>query len=240
MTVAPWAELADLPAGRPAGLSDAEWERLIAQASEVLYQLSGGRYAGERRRTVEVWSPPAGAAPTLLDHEHLLIGTCWGAPHTGCRNPSSLRLPGFPVTEVHEVTVAGAVRDPATYRLWVRRYLETVGSWSWPLCSGVLVDYTAGRTAPAAAREAAVDYALALGEARIDPDRSRLPGAQASITRQGITITYKTALDFTKAGKVGVAAVDNWLAAVNPTGRRHRPSAWSPDTDSKFYPQPTP
>lgn len=239
MTVASWAALTDLPDSRPEGLSDDEWSRVIAQASEVLYQLSGGRYGGSRRRLVEVWAPPREwTAPAALTHEYLLLGVCGGGAHDCCGSPTSLRLPGFPVTEVHSVSISGVVRDPSTYRLHARRFLEAIRG-GWPVCSGVLVDYTAGRDAPAGAREAAVDYALALGEARIDPERSRLPGHVTSIARQAVTITYRTALDFTSAGKVGVPSVDHWLNGVNPTGRRHRPSSWSPETDSRFYPQPT-
>jgi hypothetical protein len=58
VTLVPWATLDDLPADRPTlPGGDDEWTGLLVAASEVLYALTGRRFAGVRTRAVELYAP---------------------------------------------------------------------------------------------------------------------------------------------------------------------------------------
>jgi hypothetical protein len=250
---APWVIPADLPAGLPGG--EAELTAACDQATAVLYGLTGRRWAGRRTRTIEVfarhtpWWWRMGDLGLRYDASWGSCGAGWGLPalplmvggelynHSACDRPPSIRLPDYPVTAVTEVRIAGAVRDPGSYRLIGDRYLED--GWNgWPTCGlpgdGVMtVTYTHGADPPPAGRTAAARLAAELAKAAAGQP-SALPGYVMQRVRQGETIAYLRADLLNDKGRTGLADVDLWLATVNPAGLRRSSRVWSPDTDPVY------
>lgn len=245
--VEPWVTYADLPAPLPVlPGGEADWADPIALASEVLWALSGRRWAGVTTRTVEVVAPaPADDFPPGWD---LTWGTV-SAPHVeagrlvnrpcGCSAPAEVRLPGSP-SRVLSVTVSGALRDPASYRL-NGQYLQDLSGTGWPTCEpGMVVQYESGKEPPAAGKAAAGLLAREFGKAIIGDPSCQLPANVTSVTRQGITQTIVPATQIIALGQTGVVSADLWLATVNPHRLTRRARAWSPDTHPRTYLRSTP
>lgn len=241
---APWATLEEVPSapalpGTPEEQA-AEWDAILAQASEVLFALSGRRWSGERTVTYEVVAPAAGtdlppawwAGGGWPMHPALEQGQI--VNHSCCPAPVLLRLPGSP-REVLSVTHRGALRDPASYVL-SGPYLEDRSRRGWPVCDpGVIVTYKAGRTPPAGGRRAAALLARELARSRLGDPACALPANVTSQTRQGISQTFVSAADLIALGQTGVVPVDSWLATVNPARLTRPARAWSPDTATRTY-----
>lgn len=234
--IAPWVELSDLPTPLPTlPGGEEEWAATIALASEVLWALSGRRWAGAATRTVEVVAPSAGddrppgwdlswgtvAHPVLIEGE---VYNC------RCCTPARVRLPGSP-TAVVEVRSGGAVRDPAFY--WLNgAYLVDLSGRGWPTCPpGITVTYLNGKEPPEGGRRAAALLAYELGRARLGDPGCGLPANVTSLTRQGISQTFVPASQIIGLGQTGLVPVDTWLATVNPNRLTRRARAWSPDTE---------
>jgi hypothetical protein len=49
--------------------------------------------------------------------------------------------------------------------------------------------------------------------------------------RQGVEISLPDPTELLDSGLTGVADVDLWIRAVNPSRKTHRPRVWSPDLD---------
>lgn len=262
MPLVPWATVADLPATRPTlPGGDEQYEALLVSASEVLYALTGRRIAGLRERAVELyppchcgrhrrWTPEA-----LLPDGGTVYGGSLGAPVVGyldlieyglplwgCHS-HTVRLPNRGVVALTGVaTAARVLLDPASYRIDRGGYLRRApgvdhDAAPLPRCRRpLLIRYRFGRDPGPAGRQHAVDLAVALAQATIDPDSSPLPGTVQQIVRQGVTMRQQTASDVVKEGGTGLTAVDYWVSSVNP-GKASRPSrSWSPDTDAPYYP----
>jgi hypothetical protein len=251
--VSPWVSVAELPEDRPLlgpdpDASDAEWARAARLATDVLYALSGRRWAGAVQRTVEIVAVNGVRWPALVGSVDWWWDGSWGAclergeviNHAGCGPPVRVRLPHAPVASVDAVTVGDTLRDPSSYRLADGRWLEDRTGRGWPTCDpGVLVLYTAGIDPPDTARWAARQLALELGYSRAGDGRCRLPSHRPSINRQGISQSFTPAADLIAKGLTGLPEIDLWLGSVNPGGRRHRPSVWSPEMP-RTYQQETP
>lgn len=231
----PWITRDALPAPLPTlPGGDAEWDATIALASEVLWALSGRRWAGERTHTVEVVAPVAGdpfppgwsaswgpVHPVLIDGE---VHNC------GCTAAERVRLPHDSVTEVEEVTVSGVPRDPGGYML-DGGHLRDLSGRGWPTCPpGFTVRYRAGKPPPPGGKRAAGLLAREHARARMGDPSSVLLLNLVSRTRQAITETFIPAADLIERGMTGVPQVDSWLATVNPAKLTRRARAWSPDT----------
>jgi hypothetical protein len=242
---AAWVTRTDLPTGLPGG--EVEQDAAAALASAVLYGLSGRRWAGRDTRTIEIY---AEGSPWWWARGSAGWDTTWGtcnAPHpavldgevfnhSGCDRPRAIRLPDYPVRAVAEVTVEGAVRDPATYRLFDARFLEDTWAGGWAVCGRdrpMTVTYEYGAEPPAAGKAAAARLAAELAKATAG-QTSALPGYITQRVRQGETISYVSAATLFDKGRTGLADVDLWLATVNPGGLRRRPAVWSPDTDPRY------
>jgi hypothetical protein len=249
MPLPPWVVPADLPAGLPG--AQEELDAACTLATDVLYGLSGRRWAGTRTRTIDVfaqrtpwwwsradlglaWDVTWGVCGAGLPAVPVLVGGDL-FNHSGCDRPPAIRLPDYPVTAVTAVTVAGQLRDPTTYRLIGSRYLED-GWDGWQTCglaATMTVTYTHGADPPAAGRAAAARLAAELARARAG-QTSGLPGYITQRVRQGESISYTSAATLFDKGRTGLGDVDLWLATVNPAGLRRRSRVWSPDTDPHY------
>jgi hypothetical protein len=246
--VAPWVQFDAIPSPPELPGTEeevaAEWAAIIALTSEVLWALSGRRWAGPVTRTVEVVAPAAGEpAPRLYDvswgtamHPHVVDGQITN--HSCCPAPLDVRLPGIP-TEVQEVSYRGSIRDPGSYRL-TGSYLQDLTGSGWPTCEpGIIVTYLDGKTPPLGGQRAAALLAKEFALARLGLPCG-FPANIKSQTRQGITQTFATASELVEKGQTGVGPVDSWIATVNPGRLTRRARAWSPDTEPRTYRRTTP
>jgi hypothetical protein len=241
-----WATPADVPEPYRShtGMTDEIWERLLMQASEILWALSGRRWYGggcEETATLRSVPPTPGranwpydaswgscacwATGTWID-DLLWPPTNWGGDHLA---PTAVHLPRDPVTAVVSVTVDGELLDPSAYRLtragWVERLTGT-----WDVCGDVTdIVYQFGEPPPEGGVQAAVQLAIQLMLDLTGDSKCRLPQRVTSITRQGISMSMIDPMDFLPDGRTGFYLTDLWLASVNPHNRPARGSVWSLD-----------
>ena len=193
-------------------------------ASQLLYALSGRQFAGVCEQTVR---PCA--------------STC------GCGSLSRALLPGYPVTEILEVKIDGAVVDPSEYRLdgyrWLTRLADANGNAQfWPACQRLdlpdtetgtwSVTYRFGQQPPVMGEMAATQLACELWKAA-NNQPCGIPAGATVINRQGVTVSrvpfvawaYKPGVGWS----TGLALVDVFLSTVNPAGMMQRATVSSPD-----------
>lgn len=184
-------------------------------------------------------------------------GSFWGNENGGrlcsCGYDSKVELAGYPVTEITQVKIDGAV-VPTTftggepqYRLDQWRYLTRLSDPAspneplhWPACQRLdleddqpgtwSVRYRYGVPPPPLGFEAAKQIACQLMLA-VAGQPCQLPANVTQIARQGNTIQRITPLaQMLRTGGTGLMMVDAFLAAYNPAGLRRRPAVFSPDT----------
>lgn len=212
-------------------------------ASEVLYLLSGRQFTGICQRVAR----PCSTRPSCT---HV-----WGryndhGASCGCGRLSEVLLPGYPVREIVQVLVDGAVVAPSTYRLDDRRTLVRVrdpedvdSALYWPACQSLdrdteqegtfEVTYLSGVEAPALAEQAAAELACEIYRA-CDPenDTCKLPRGTTKVTRQGVTIDMAAFSSWAFANgrwTTGLALVDLFLHTYAGTGAQRPPAIFSPD-----------
>jgi hypothetical protein len=206
------------------------------EASGLLYQLSGSRFSGVCQRTVRPCPGNCGCwTPRWPEHE---------TPIRGCRPLSSVKLAGYPVQAIIDVTIDGVTVDPSEYRLDRNQYLLRLNDASgnrqlWPGCQDLgkdsgddtfFVTYSYGVAPPVAGVEAAKQLGCELvkactAETSGDCD---LPPGTSRVTRQGLTIEAETLGLFLSSGQTGLAHIDAFLAVYGGNG--HRPAViWSPE-----------
>jgi hypothetical protein len=261
VTLVPWAALDDLPGRPPLPGGDEQWQILLAASSQVLYALTGRRYAGLRERAVEVYAPcrcgrfrPGPPIPAAwLDSAYggSTFGSAGYDPYSlpsgvwGSCRPHEVRLPN---RDTRELIAArdpdGAGLDVSRYRIERGGYLRRAPHISTedaplPGCRRPLrLRYRFGADPGDAGRAHAATLALAMGQAVIDPESSPLPGMVTQIARQGVTFTQQAASVLIGQGMTGLGPVDLWVASANPARLRRPPRSWSPDTDARYYPLP--
>lgn len=221
-----WVTPAELPTeGRPDLPAGVTWEQVCMSATEVLHVLSGHRWSGDCGEATAVLEHACGCATCAPRSEPVVVA---GDVHNVvCCSPAVLRLPDTAVRQIVEVTVAGAVRDPATYRLARNGQLVDLTRRGWGVCGqDVVVRYLVGYPPPSAGKDAAALLAFELGKARAGVT-SALPSRVTSLVRQGVTIGLLDTFRYLDAGRTGVYPIDLWLASVNRPAMGS--AVWSPD-----------
>jgi hypothetical protein len=229
-----------------------------AEATELLFELSGRRFSGVCERTVRpcpghcgCWAgdPLFRYFGTMVDGEAFFpSGGYWPylGRQRGCRPLSTVKLAGYPVNEIVSVTIDGAVVDPSGYELKNNRNLVRLNDADgkrqhWPGCQNLgqseglhtfFVTYTYGQSPPTAGVEAAKQLACELAKACPvdggDLGDCALPPGTVEVVRQGITIRAQVLGLFLEQGQTGLAHVDAFLAVYG--SRARRPAViWSPD-----------
>lgn len=219
-TCSPWATLADVTCGPCAtydAVDEATLELGIDRAGDVLFHLSGRRYPGVCTDTI-------------------LPNTC--SPCSCCGH-SAVRLSGYPVVEVTEVSIDGAVVDPARYRVHNQRslvYLPADGDprRGWPTIQRLnrplgepgtwSVTYTYGRMPPEGGVAAAVSLGCAMALACVgDADAcNHLAEAVANYARQGVSIDVDDVGTLAEGGLTGDPTADQWLRSLRHGDRYRR------------------
>ena len=236
-------------------------------ASQVLFELSGRRFSGACERTVRPCSSNNWCGIQVLSRGHIVDynyemgwrNTYWAvgsAQPCGCSPIDRILLAGYPVREITEVKIDGAVVDADTYRLDERRYLTRVRDPAdpdtilmWPTCQALdlpdtedgtfSVTYRYGMDPPIAAQMAATALACEMYRACASGGGAggdcALPVGVTRVTRQGVTVEKRAVLSWIytrnegKGYQTGLLPVDTFLNAYNPSGLSRRPRTWSPD-----------
>lgn len=218
-----WATEAEVAACASDVTFACDLTEIAAAVSELLYEWSGRKFAGE-------------CGPFTI------------RPCTPCRctnlcrcEPPQLDLGPF-VREVSEVKVDGVVLDEEQYRLdegrWLVRLTVDNANEGWPICNdlaragteeGTLeVTLTRGLDPPLSGRRAAAVYAAEWGLSCTpgQEDRCRLPSRTTSYTRQGVTVALMDPTALLKDGRTGIPEVDAFLSAFS---RDAIPRIWGPE-----------
>lgn len=242
-------ECCNLPAtSNPAELVPA-LEEAAAAASQLLFDLSGRQFSGLCQKTVRPCRTGCTCGWQVLSRGHIVPPASWqwggdswyceGTP-CGCDSISTVKLSGYPVREIVQVKIDGAIVDPSEYRLDERRFLVRLNGDLWPSCQNMgvadtevgsfSVTYTMGQDPPRMGRNAAAQLACEVYKSCANVGDCVLPSAARRITRQGITIdaNYFARDPETGAWRTGMPFVDAFLTAVNPHGLRRRPTVWAP------------
>lgn len=140
------------------------------------------------------------------------------------------------ISEILDVTIDGALLDPANYRLWRGRLVRTDGE-AWPECQDATVgngsvgtwsiSYRHGRPVPSGGQVAAGVLSCEITKALCNDTTCALPKRVQSITRQGVSVAFLDPQDFLTEGKTGIYLVDLWLHQVNPNRLARRARAFS-------------
>lgn len=244
-------------------------------ASMLAYSASGRQFSGECQQTVRPCADPqqscwiynwgSGVFPWWGYGGAFGYGWGWYGPPMGlggnqqgplcgCNALSRVKLSGYPVTEIVEVKIDGAVL-PATdvngnpnYRLDQDQFLTRMDDPSvtpvfprfWPACQNLALDdteagtfsvtYKFGVPPPPLGIEAAKALACELF-ASLTGGPCKLPNRVTRVVRQGLTQERLVPLAvLLRQGATGIPAWDMFIAEENPNGLRRRPMVWSPDT----------
>jgi len=238
--------------------SGAIFDDVAAQAQSLLFQLSGRLYAGlcgpvtvrPCRDNCSCFSTQR-LAYASGGSRLLWTGDYWGwwgsdSRNCGCGCLSRVKLSGFPVQEIMEVKIDGAIVAPSDYRLDENRYLTRMNGANWPSCQDLSledteegtfsVSYVYGVDPPLSGVMAASELACELYKACTD-DECALPAGVTRIIRQGLVIEK---LAFSRWGReqgvwrTGLPLVDAFLSAYNPKGLLRRPTFWAPSSTYRY------
>ena len=240
---APWIEAEDVAGccGLTVGSVNGQALEVAAEnASAILYELSGRRYAGTCERTVR---------PVAHD---LYWCRDWHRLHR--RRLSRVKLAGH-ATAIVEVLIDGVTVDPSGYRLDEHRYLTRMAApdgtfQTWPRDQRLdrpigddntfAITYEYGLAPPGAGISAATALACELYRAcpapGDEPGECLLPSGVVRVIRQGVTVeTIRAIATMLRKGATGIIAVDAFLSVY---GKRGRASAlWSPDLERFARPE---
>jgi hypothetical protein len=158
-----------------------------------------------------------------------ILGPRWADAPYGHHEPTKVRLPHPDVTSVSVVAV-----DDVPFDAW-----RLDGSWlartdgrGWSACHDrSVVTYAYGHEPPDGGRLAVAQLAVEIGrDAADDPDQPcQLPRRVSSVTRQGLSYDSLDSMEFLDRGLTGLYAIDSWIRAANPHGRKQAATCWSPD-----------
>jgi hypothetical protein len=234
----PWITAEDVAACcQIEGSSDtvAALEAAAQTASDVLFALSGRQYRG---LCGPVTVRPCGVGSTCY-----VPGRSDRIQSCGCAPLSEVLLPGYPVIEIGQVKLDGAVLAPSEYRLDAHyklvRLADVDGNpQKWPACQRLdlsdteertfAVTYYYGISPPALAEAAAAQLGCELYRGCTGGECS-LPTGTVRVTRQGITVERAQLSTWLQGGQTGLVSVDAFLAAFGASGATRRPAVWSPD-----------
>lgn len=233
----PWISLEDIVSddhsellcALPESVTEAAAVAAIDIASTVLYELTGRRWSGVEESAVR---------PSAQDSSsnELVPGwnETWGEydSTTGsCVPVDRIDLGYFPVIDVLQVRIDGAVLMPSAYQLQEQRFLVRIDGGTWPCTQDLSANPSANDTfevqishgiePPDAGKYCCAIYAVELAKSFCNLDCS-LPQRAQYVTRQGVSTILMDPLNVVFRGMIGMPTVDSWIRSVNPKGRRKR------------------
>lgn len=228
-------DVRDAPGGCPFEDTD-DVQSFIDQASDILFQLSGGRVHGLCTSTVY---PTTNANCWGLDEsvhrsfymDGWLGGTVYHHHYPGISDQFAGKLPvvlAADETVVTAVEIDGVVLPHTDYILVNGRYLlRRVGQW--PIVNdlfqasglgtwSITLEY--GHHADVITRDATVQVTIELAKTfGIGADKGLGPGVIAA-NIQGVQVTIEDLADAVRAGRLQIPALDRWMAIYAPQGRQ--------------------
>jgi hypothetical protein len=243
--------------------SGAIFDEVAEQASELLFTLSARQFPGECSKTVRPACHTCFCGYQILSRGHIVGPWDWGYPLAGlcdlclvsC-NPSLVKLSGYPVQEITQITIDGDILNADLYRIYQHRYLQRLDDGRWPIQQDLTqpatedgtfsVEYTYGASPPALGQAAAAQLACELYK-ECSGQTCALPKGTTRVTRQGITIDRLafTSWAFLPASRArsrpsgwntGLPLVDSFLNTYNSSGLMRRPVLYAPG--KRPYAQP--
>lgn len=247
-------------------------DAVAVEASQLLWELSGRQFTGTCDPVTVRPTRPSGCNHWWGDFAYGGYTWVWldsmgawawtsenGDILTGCGSLSRVKLNGYPVREITEVKIDGAVLDTTyddgapTYRLDGWRWLTRMNDpaqlqlqKAWPACQNLAlnddqpgtfsVTYRYGVDPPASGISAAIQLACQLALAGSGKP-CQLPIGTTKIVKTGVTIERGVLTSWardpkTGAWMTGLALVDAFLNTWNRRGLRRRPAVLSPDTQA--------
>ena len=245
------------------------FDDVAQEASELLYQMSGRTFAGLCSKTVRPCTTWHTWGWQVLPGSGYLVGwadSFWswyaaggwfgGQPTCGCRPLSQVLLSGYPVRDITQVKIDGAIIDSSTYRLDNRRYLVRTPSSGdpttllyWPSCQDMAladsqtgtfsITYTYGESPPEIGKAAAQQLACELYKACVG-QACALPSGTVRVTRQGVQIEKLAFESFAfqhppsrgalpTGWRTGLTLVDAFLNTFSRQDIIKRPGIYSPE-----------
>lgn len=181
------------------------------------------------------------------------VGMPWMTPYIGpggvwrncscaggctCRATCEAYLPG-PIAGIVEVMVDGLVLDESAYRLDDGHILVRTDGECFPECQDMdladtevgtwSVTLSPGAPLPAIGALAAGELACEFARGCAGTGDCKLPDQLISMSRNGIDVQVADPQLLLEAGLTGLANVDLFIQAVNPSRLRQRPRIVSPD-----------
>lgn len=222
-------------------------------ASQILYELSGRRWAGLCSRTVRPCHGNCLCGVQVLSRGHLVVDPYLYSPSAcegracGCNDLSRVPLAGY-VREVTQVKIDGVVLDDAIYRVDEHKWLTRVDGDRWPSCGNLAladteegtfsVTYSYGKQPPLAGIEAAKKLACQIYLACSNSGSAdcQIPDGAVRITRQGITVERALFARNPQNGawQTGLSAVDYFLNTYNPKGLQRRALFFGPGSRGRY------
>lgn len=245
----PWVTLDEVQ-GTP-GAQDIDADVLqtaLEVASGSLWRRSGRQYSGvcsdtvrPLRRMYALDGGLGGWAPLWGWRDGINAHSCGYPPNRncGCGPLPEITLGAYPIRDIIEVRIDGAVLDPAAYRVDDRRWLVRIDGQSWPCCSDLSknpltdpntfqVTFEWGQSPPPGGTVAARVLAVEIGKMLTGSDCD-LPRRLQNVTFNGSSYTLLDPMNFLNDGLTGIYIVDLFLTDVNPHKLQRRSSVISPD-----------
>jgi len=249
-------------------------DTVAVEASMALYQISGRQFAGLTSAHVRPMNQAcncewaAGLGPWMWLPGPYSGGYDWGGGYGaawgwwneqgvqfGCNGLSRVKLAGYPVRQIRQVTINGQVLDPSCYRLDEWRYLTRMSlpgppytQAFWPGCQAMdlnddqpgtfSVDYLWGVNPPPLGAQAASQLACQIYLQCVgDATDCVLPTGVTRVDRQGITVERDIIfqwLDPTKS--TGIVLIDLFMASYCRNKAKMRSAVFSPDVQQYSRP----
>lgn len=216
----PWCTWDQVAACVQVDLSDitdpAQQDDLIAQAGEIMWNLSRRRYPGECTTTRSVCRECVCGQRRCccVVRDRVDLGAVW------------------PVGEILSVVIDGVEIDPVDYSVSGYRWLVNDAGDNWPHCSdldspdGFVVTYTYGALVPVGGQLAAAALAAEAASYCVTGE-CQIPQHVTTVAREGVTYTILDSLRIFTEGRTGVAVADMWLGSLEK-GRAARAGIFDP------------
>lgn len=180
------------------------------------------------------WLPTYGGSigwgwpyPTLLGGRWFNLGCGICGDSCSCTRLSQIELP-YPVADIIEVKIDGAVLVTGAYRVDSWRHLVRLDGHDWPLCQDLnlpdtavgtwSVTLTVGEAVPQLGMFAVDQLARQIALGCVGSASCNLPTSTLKeMNRQGVSQTFVTGADAWIAGFPGMPAVQAFLQTYNAT-----------------------
>jgi hypothetical protein len=217
----------------------------IDVAGELLYRLSARQFPGVCNDVVRPLRREYSTDGTLGRwwwRDGILGHSCGYPPSRdcGCGPLPEITLGAYPIREIIEVRIDGAVLSPSAYRVDDRRWLVRIDGQAFPCCQRLDLDpltdldtfqvtFSWGQPPPAAGVAAVKIFALEIAKMLGGDQSCMLPQRLQNIVTAGGTYALLDPMTFLNDGLTGIYLVDAFIKAVNPNRLQRRSSVISPD-----------